>query len=301
MRIPIDSLLQTIRFGSQTRKDSDSTVRVAVYLDESVTPFIVSTVRDALVPQTTSALVRVERLRADPVPPRDDTDVVLVLTCGSSVLERAVHELVVAGAPVAVIAESSVEVPFIEADTPMLGLITATDAVHLLDTLAHWILERTDKAIAFASNFPFMRIAAANRVIASCALTNMVTGALVFIPGADFPAMALSEIHMVVQLSAIFGYRLEAERTYEVAGVLAAGILLRGVSRAACRALPHAAFIIKAAIALAGTYGMGKALVRAYEHGIDYEPLNEAVSAVLGRARNIVASRPAQSDQPISA
>ena len=102
--------------------ESDTPVRVAVYVDATAPHGMVAAVRDAFVPQTTSALVRVERLAADPVPPKADTDVVLVLTSGSDVLEDAVQRLVISGAPVCVVAESSVEAPFIEADTPLLGL-----------------------------------------------------------------------------------------------------------------------------------------------------------------------------------
>ena len=60
----------------------------------------------------------------------------------------------------------------------MLGVVAATDKTYLLETLARWILDRTEKETAFAANFAFMRIAAANRIITSCALTNMATGAL---------------------------------------------------------------------------------------------------------------------------
>ena len=125
-------------------------------------------------PQTTSGIVRVERLGEERIAPKTDTDVVLVLSCGSDRLESAVQELVIAGAPVCVLAESAVEVPFIEESTPMLGVVAATDKTYLLETLARWILDRTDKETAFAANFAFMRIAAANRIITSCALTNMV-------------------------------------------------------------------------------------------------------------------------------
>ena len=52
----------------------------------------------------------------------------------------------------------------------MLGVVAATDKTYLLETLARWILDRTDKETAFAANFAFMRIAAANRIITSCAL-----------------------------------------------------------------------------------------------------------------------------------
>ena len=124
---------------------------------QTATPFLIETVRDAFVPQTTSALVRVERLGSLPATAKPDTDIAIVLSCGSPVLQARVQELVVCGPPVVVLAESSVEVPFIERDSRMLGLVAATDKVHLLASLARWILERTDKQTAFAANFPFMR------------------------------------------------------------------------------------------------------------------------------------------------
>lgn len=287
MRIPIESIGSVLKKGVATKKESDAPVRVAVYVDETASKTIVECVRDAFVPKTTSALVRVDRLTESPAAPRPDTDVVLVLSCGSAVLEGAVHELVVAGAPVVVLAESSVEVPFIQSDTPLLGLIAATDTTYLLDTLARWILDRTDKDVAFAANFAFMRIAAAHRIITSAALANMATGALVFIPGADFPVMTITEIGMVLQLSSIFGYKLEPERGYEVAGVLATGLAMRAAARVACRAAGRASFLVKAGIALAGTYAMGTVLAQAYERGIDYAPLNARVSELSRMARKL--------------
>ena len=182
MKIPVDKLTRAFKMGASVKKDSDTPVRVSVYLDSSASRFLVETVRDAFVPQTTSGIVRVERLGEERIVPKTDTDVVLVLSCGSDRLESAVQELVIAGAPVCVLAESAVEVPFIEESTPMLGVVAATDKTYLLETLARWILDRTEKETAFAANFAFMRIAAANRIITSCALTNMATGALVFLP-----------------------------------------------------------------------------------------------------------------------
>ena len=169
MKIPVDKLTRAFKMGASVKKDSDTPVRVSVYLDSSASRFLAETVRDAFVPQTTSGIVRVERLGEERIAPKTDTDVVLVLSCGSDRLESAVQELVIAGAPVCVLAESAVEVPFIEESTPMLGVVAATDKTYLLETLARWILDRTDKETAFAANFTFMRIAAANRIITSCA------------------------------------------------------------------------------------------------------------------------------------
>ena len=112
----------------------------------------------------------------------------------------------------------------------MLGVVAATDKTYLLETLARWILDRTDKETAFAANFAFMRIAAANRIITSCALTNMATGALVFLPGADYPVMALAQVGMLFELAAVFGRGIKPERGYEVAGVLAGGLVIRAVT-----------------------------------------------------------------------
>ena len=203
MKIPVDKLTGAFKMGASVKKDSDTPVRVSVYLDSTASRFLVETVRDAFVPQTTSGIVRVDRLGEDRIVPKADTDVVLVLSCGSDRLESAVQELVIAGAPVCVLAESAVEVPFVEESTPMLGVVAATDKTYLLETLARWILDRTDKETAFAANFAFMRIAAANRIITSCALTNMATGALVFLPGADYPVMALAQVGMLFELAAI--------------------------------------------------------------------------------------------------
>ncbi len=180
MKIPVDKLTSAFKMGASVKKDSDTPVRVSVYLDSTASRFLVETVRDAFVPQTTSGIVRVDRLGEDRIVPKADTDVVLVLSCGSDRLEGAVQELVIAGAPVCVLAESAVEVPFVEESTPMHGVVAATDKTYLLETLARWILDRTDKETAFAANFAFMRIAAANRIITSCALTNMATGAWCF-------------------------------------------------------------------------------------------------------------------------
>ena len=187
----------------------------------------------------------------------------------------------------------------------MLGVVAATDKTYLLETLARWILDRTDKETAFAANFAFMRIAAANRIITSCALTNMATGALVFLPGADYPVMALAQVGMLFELAAIFGRGIKPERGYEVAGVLAGGLVIRAVTRALVKQTPHIGFAVKALTAAAGTYGMGRALVSLYERDVDYSRANEVAAATFSRVRDLVttvagATRPMASYQDVS-
>lgn len=289
MGIPIDKIASAAKMGASAHNEADTPVRVGVYVDESATKFLIDTVREAFVPQTTSALVRVERLGEETVTVKPDTDIVIVISCGGAHLQAAVQQIVVAGAPTVVLAESSVEVPFIPQDTRMLGLVAATDKVHLLESLARWILDRTEKGVAFAANFPFMRVAAANRAITSTALTNMATGALIFIPGADFPVMTLAQLGMMLQLATIYGKPIRAERGYEVAGVLGAGLVLRGCARLACRRAGYAGFAVKALVGGVGTFALGRALTALYERDVDYSAANELLGKIAGRLRTVMA------------
>lgn len=287
MRIPINKLADALKMGVTAIKDTDEPVRVSVFVDSSATPFLIETIRDAFVPQTTAALVRVQPLSGE-LSVKADTDISIVITCGSDDLQAAVQQIVVAGAPSAVVCESSVEAPFIVHDTPMLGLIASTNKTHLLETLARWILDRTDKDTAFAANFPFMRIAAAMRSITSCALTNMATGALAFIPGSDFPVMALAQLGMMFDLAGMFGKPIAPERGYEAAGILAGGLACRAFARAAARQVPRMGFVVKALVGAAGTVAMGRALMALYEHDIDYTPANDAVKRAAAGMKGVV-------------
>ncbi len=285
MRIPLNKIADTAKLGAATLRQSDEPVRISVFVDDSATPFLIQTLRDALVPQTTSAIVRVVHLKDAQDVFAKETDVSIVLSCGSDNLQESVQQVVIAGAPTVVLAESSVEVPFITADTRMLGLIASTDATNLLESLARWILDRTEKETAFAANFPFMRTATANRTIVQTSFANMATGALVFIPGADYPVMAAAQVGMMIELASMYGKPMRPERGYEVAGVLASGLALRSITRLACKGAGKWGFAVKALMGAGGTFAMGRALCALYEHDVDYGRANEVVATVASAAR----------------
>lgn len=289
MHLPVNRFAEALKMGVTSLRDSDEPVRIAVFVDSSATPFLINTIREALVPQTTSALVRVQMLSEQPSV-KADTDISIVISCGSEGLQQAVQQIVVAGAPTVVVSESSVEVPFVEQDTRMLGSIASTNKTYLLEALARWILDRTEKDIAFASNFPFMRIAAANRIITSCALTNMATGALAFIPGSDFPVMTVAQLGMMLDLSAAFGKPLVLERGYEAAGVVAGAFVSRALARAISEQVPRMGFIVKALVGAAGTVAIGRTLMAVYERDVDYSRVNEVLDGALSRARGALSS-----------
>ena len=70
---PFSAVSKALQFGLDATLDADAPVRVGVYVDATATRFIVDTVKEAFVPRATSALVRVDRLGADPVQPKPDT------------------------------------------------------------------------------------------------------------------------------------------------------------------------------------------------------------------------------------
>ncbi len=283
MRVPVEKIADVLRMGFEYTHDADDQLRIGVYVDAGAPTTIVETVRDAFVPQLTTALVRVERLGEQPVQPKGDTDVALVITSGAAYLEAQVQRLVVAGVPTVCLAESCVEVPFIKTDTPMLGLIASTNKTYLLETLAGWILDRTDKQLAFAANFPFMRVAQAHRLVGQAALRNAVTGALVFVPGSNYPVMTLAQISMALALAETYGKGLKLERLYEIAFVAASGLVLRTGARFICARTPHVGFLVKALIGGAGTYGMGRALMWFYARDLDHADVREKVQALVRR------------------
>ena len=299
MRIPFNKIADTAKLGAATMKETDEPIRISVFVDTTATKFLIDTVREAFVPQTTSAIVRVSRLAYAQANIKADTDIAIVLSCGSDGLQEAVQQVVIGGAPTVVLAESSVEVPFIKEDTRMLGLVASTNKTHLLESLARWILDRTEKDTAFPANFPFMRVAAANRIIISGVFTNMATGALVFIPGADYPVMAASQVGMMIQLASIFGKPIRLERGYEAAGILASGLVLRSVTRVLCKGAGHYAFAIKALVGAGGTYAMGRALCALYERDVDYSRANEAVGSIVSFAKE-TAGRVKAANVPVS-
>lgn len=290
MNIPLDKIIGTLKVLPTAKKDVDEPVRVAVFVDGSASADLIAAVRDAFVPQTTSALVRVERLGAEPVSLKADTDLSLVLTGGSEQLQGAVQEIVIGGAPTVIVTDDAAAVSFIREETPVLGYVAEPDRSRLQVELAHAIISRVEKRLAFAANFPFLRVAAASEVIRSAALGNALTGALVFIPGADFPVMTAAQLGMMAQLALVFGKPIRPERAWEAAGVVASAFLVRALARQLVRRAGPAGFAVKALVGGAGTWAMGWVLTQVYQSDIDYAPVNRAAARLIGLGRSALST-----------
>ena len=154
------------------------------------------------------------------------------------------------------------------------------EAAALLDgRMGGWIIEAcSEKRLAFALSFPFVRRTLADEEIDTAAAQNAAVGFLPIIPGADLPVMTLNQAKMVLSIAAAYGEELGTERVKELVAVVAGGLACRGLVRRIGVNTPVVGWVVKAAVGYAGTVAMGRAAVRYYEGAGGFSSLAEALA-----------------------
>lgn len=265
--IPAGKAREVLNFGKGTEERRMMPVRILVLVDPASSRELVSAVRDALVPETSRALVLVESLGEGSYPVvAADTDVALVVAGGSDELTgAAVAAAHNAGVACCVVAESSVDAPKAPAGAEDVGLVAATSPEALLDKLGRWIVGVTDKDLALAANFPFVRRPKVDQLVRTCAAENAAIGAIVVIPGADMPVMTANQAKLALEIAAVYGRDVSPERLLELAGVVGGGFAWRAVARELVGLVPGFGTLLKAGIGYAGTMATGTALRARFE------------------------------------
>ncbi|HUQ22751.1 MAG TPA: hypothetical protein VM049_07010 [Gaiellaceae bacterium] len=115
---------------------------------------------------------------------------------------------------------------------------------------------------ALAARVPLLREAVCVELIERFSRQNGVIGAAVFMPGADFAALTLNQIRLVLRLAAAHGQQVDQSRLPEVLATLGAGFGWRALARQVLGAVPVAGWIVKGGIAYAGTRALGEAAHR---------------------------------------
>jgi uncharacterized protein (DUF697 family) len=117
-----------------------------------------------------------------------------------------------------------------------------------------------------AAQVPLLRRAVADQLVAAFSRRNGIVGAAVFVPGADLPLIALNEIRLVLRLEQAYGLEIDPrERLPEIAAVLGAGFGMRALARQLLDLVPVGGWVVKGAVAYAGTRALGEAAVRRLE------------------------------------
>jgi uncharacterized protein (DUF697 family) len=148
--------------------------------------------------------------------------------------------------------------------------VLATDVVRVepghgfpVEEIARAIASKLgEKATSLARRLPVLRAAVCAQLIESFAKKNGLIGAAVFIPGVDLPVLTLNQIRMVLRICAVYGLEVDAQRAPEILATVGAGLGFRAVARELLDFVPVLGWVVKGAVAYAGTRALGEATVR---------------------------------------
>lgn len=283
MNIPFDikELLDTGRDTDARRKEE---IRTAVFVDESADRALVEKMRESFTPHLASGLLHVS-VFSDELPVVSTESDIALIVAGSSPIIGELHErLRRAGVPARTV---TMDMPALKASTqsayvPLsLGNVITADTVDdMLEIVARWILEETDKDLAFAANYPFIRHAMAHKIMNDTAKQNALVGGVVMIPGADMPIMTANQMKMLLQIAATYGKPMNAERLKELAAIVGGGFALRTAARQVIGLVPALGWAIKAGIGYTGTMAMGRAAIEYFDQGGNLDGLGKLISDV---------------------
>lgn len=155
--------------------------------------------------------------------------------------------------------------------TPDGKILLTPETEQVIDKrMGEWILAAcSEKKLAFALAFPFVRRPLALDSVSSTSFQNAAVGFVPIIPGADMPIMTLNQAKMVLQISTAYGKPLDADRIKEIAAVVAGGFLFRNIARSLTKIIPGAGWVISGVIAFVSTEAMGRAVIEYFEAGGD--------------------------------
>jgi uncharacterized protein (DUF697 family) len=150
--------------------------------------------------------------------------------------------------------------------------VPATDVVWVppgagfpLEEIAHAVARRLgEDGAPLATRVPLLRPAVCDWLVATFARRNGLTAAAVFVPGADLPVLTLNQLRLVLRLAQAHGQATGQERLPELAAVAGAAFGLRTAARELLGLVPVAGWVVKGAVAYAGTRALGEVARRRF-------------------------------------
>jgi uncharacterized protein (DUF697 family) len=161
------------------------------------------------------------------------------------------------------------------AHVPIVGVTDGESLPYVLDTNLAFVrpgegmpVEEVARRIAavlgelgtsLAARLPIVREAVVEDLIRSFSRRNGLVGAAVWIPGVDLPLLTLNQIRLVLRIALAHGEEIDGSRVPELLGVVGAGFGLRTLARQLLDFVPVAGWVVKGAVAYAGTRAIGEA------------------------------------------
>lgn len=293
-KLPVDKVLDVLKSGKESAKSQQEPVFVGIHVCEGAPADITLAVKEAFLPQMPDGYVSVTSSERTTVPQGFSPDVCVVIV-GTEAREAAsmATSFVRLGVPVALVAQSTLDVPRLDLgdeQEALVSTVAATSVDALMQKLAEWLVRSSEKSLSMAAHFPFCRKAKVSDLINACSLQNAGVGAVSLIPGADLPVMTANQAKLALDIAAAHGEGLSAGRAVELAGVVGAGFAYRQVARTVLGAIPVAGIAIKAVMGYAGTQATGRAvatkLAASKGDGTDVRARAEAAANVVRDMRS---------------
>jgi uncharacterized protein (DUF697 family) len=190
---------------------------------------------------------------------------------------------------------------------------SATDPGSLGPTFVPGVLEALpDQHLALARHYPLFRPAVGRRLIGDTSIAN-ATYALGTGLGEAFPPLTIpfnvGDIVILTKNQALMAYKLGLahggsvrwqDHVTELGGVVGAGFLWRQAARQLVGLIPVWGIVPKVAIAYAGTYTVGEAIMRWYQTGekLSRRGMQELYSQALARGKHVAQDLLARMPRP---
>lgn len=273
-KIPID--MKTLAKASQVfEAEADKELVIEVLVDASASRELIALCRKVLVVRPGAASLSLVGFDTEMPTFNTDADLTIVVAGSSPYLRRLMEIALWSGMNYVVLAEDAADQVAVVAEEDALEIaknIIEVD-VHKPDTelehaLAQWCISHLrEMRLSLGTAFPFMRHAIALDFTRQTALENAVIAAVFFLPGADLPILTLNQCKLFYQIAVTNEVPLNRDRLAELALIIASAFGLRGISRLALRKLAPVGWLVRGAISLGATFGMGHVAYELYSRG----------------------------------
>ena len=154
--------------------------------------------------------------------------------------------------------------------------VSGRTGVNIAEELIPTMIDASpEAALVIGRELPAYRRNAAQRIIRNATLISLAAGLEPF-PLVDIPILLGNQIRLVLRLAALYGEPVDSANTTrhlrELLTVMAGGLGLRYLAEQAAKAVPFGGDFISGAIAGAGTWAMGQAVLEYYESGKNISP-----------------------------
>ncbi len=182
------------------------------------------------------------------------------------------------------------------------ALGSATDPDSLATEFIPRVLDALpERHLALARRYPLFRLAVARKLINDTAIASATyafsTGLAEVIPALDIP-FNVADVVILTKNQALMVYKLGPalglstrwqDHVAELGGVVGAGFLWRQVARQLVGLIPVWGILPKVAVAYAGTYAVGEAIVRWYQtgHKVSGSGMRELYASALVQGRRV--------------